>query len=191
MKKNRNPKHIYYVSLLNSQEWQGVNGLRAKTLRAHPLCEKCGRWSAVDVHHLQPVEGVGRYYQPGEELPDDVKAAMRARCFNPNNVIALCVPCHIETHREMRSHQGQFIKRLPTVENEQTRNIDQWVQQVSCGKCEPRPHIKNGIRRTKYGYLTADEFKQKQAEELEKWKEKVNEFANVKGTPTVDAGTED
>ena len=74
----RNPKHVYYVSLLNSKEWQGINGLRARTLRAHPLCQLCEKQglvvSAVDVHHLKPVEGVGGRYQEGDILPDSVKA---------------------------------------------------------------------------------------------------------------------
>ena len=74
---NRNPKHVYYVSLLNSKEWQGINGLRARTLRAHPLCQLCEKQglvvSAVDVHHLKPVEGVGGRYQDGDVLPDSAR----------------------------------------------------------------------------------------------------------------------
>ena len=191
--KSRNPKHIYYVSLLNTQEWQGVNGLRVKTLRAHPICQKCNRWSAVDVHHLKPVEGVGRYYQPGEELPEDVKEAMRERCFDPHNVIALCVPCHIEIHRQMKSHVGQMVKTMPKVENDQTRSLQDWASHVSGGKCEARPLVKKGIRRTKYGWLTKEELRQREEEELNKWKEKIKGKGckDITATPSVDTGTED
>lgn len=192
---NRNPKHIYYVSLLNSLDWQGVNGLRARTLRAHPLCQMCEREgivrSSVDVHHLKPVEGVGRHYQPGEELPQDVKTAMRERCFDPANVIALCVSHHIEIHRQMNSHEGQMVKQMPKVENEQTKKLADWVHQVSGGRCEARPKVKKGIRLTKYGWLTAEEFKQRQAEELEQWKKKVHGLSNTEDTPSVDAQSED
>ena len=192
---NRNPKHIYYVSLLNTQDWQGVNGLRARTLRKHPLCQMCEKdgiiRSSVDVHHLKPVEGVGRYYQPGEELPEDVKAAMRERCFDEKNVIALCVPCHIEIHRQMNSHEGQMVKTMPKVENDQTRSLQDWVSEVSGGKCEARPLVKKGIRRTKYGWVTPEELKQKQKEELEQWKKKVHGLTNTQDTPSVDAQPED
>ena len=192
---NRNPKHIYYVSLLNTQDWQGVNGLRARTLRKHPLCQMCEKdgiiRSSVDVHHLNPVEGVGRYYQPGEELPEDVKAAMRERCFDEKNVIALCRPCHIKIHEDMKSHVGQQVKTMPKVENDQTRSLQDWVQQVSGGKCEARPLVKKGIRRTKYGWVTDEEFKQRQAEELEQWKKKVHGLSNTQDTTSVEAGTED
>ena len=192
---NRNPKHIYYVSLLNTQDWQGVNGLRARTLRKHPLCQMCEKdgiiRSSVDVHHLKPVEGVGRYYQPGEELPEDVKAAMRERCFDEKNVIALCVPCHIEIHRQMNSHEGQMVKTMPKVENDQTRSIQDWVNEVSGGKCEARPLVKKGIRRTKYGWVTPEELKQRQADELEQWKKKVHGLTNTQDTPSVDAQPED
>jgi 5-methylcytosine-specific restriction endonuclease McrA len=191
----RNPKHVYYVSLLNSQEWQGINGLRARTLRAHPLCQLCEKQglvvSAVDVHHLKPVEGVGPYINVGEELPEWVKAAMRERCFDEKNVIALCIPCHIEIHRQMKSHKGQMAKLMPKVENDQTRQLEGWVQQVSGGTCEARPRIKKGIRRTKYGWLTKEELKQKQAEELENWKRKCYGLSHIKDAPAMDAQSED
>lgn len=193
--KRRNPKHVYYMSLLNSQDWQGVNGLRVRTLREHPLCQMCEKEgivrSAVDVHHIYPVESVGRTYYPDEELPESVKEEMRRRCFDPNNVIALCVPHHIEIHRQMRSHYGQMIKTMPKVENEQTQRLDDWVKQVSGGKCEARPQIKKGIRRTKYGWMTSEEFKQKQTEEFEKWKEKCYGLANIKDAPAMDTQSED
>ena len=198
---NRNPKHVYYVSLLNTKEWRK---LCTEYKRNHINCERCRREgieagvlpngyvrSAFACHHIKPVEGVGRYYKVGEELPDWVKEEMRRRCFDPNNLIALCQECHIKTHREMRSHQGQQVKTMPKVENDQTRSLQDWVSEVSGGKCEARPLVKKGIRRTKYGWLTDEEFKQRQAEELEQWKKKVHGLSNTQDTPSVDAGTED
>lgn len=195
----RNPKHRYYVSLLNSQEWQGINGLRARTLRAHPLCQLCEKQkivaSAVDVHHLKPVEGVGGRYKEGDVLPESVKEAMRQRCFDPNNVIALCIPCHIRIHKEMRSHQGQ-MRELPNMPHEEQRQeptaLGNFAQRMTGETYQPKPKPKKGIRRTPLGWMTPEEFKEKQKQNLDKWKENLtNGFTNIEGTATVDAAAED
>ena len=91
----------------------------------------------------------------------------------------------------MNSHEGQMVKTMPKVENDQTRSLQDWVQQVSGGKCEARPLVKKGIRRTKYGWVTPEELKQKQADELEQWKKKVHGLTNTQDTPSVDAQPED
>lgn len=195
----RNPKHRYYVSLLNSQEWQGINGLRARTLRAHPLCQLCEKEgivaSAVDVHHLKPVEGVGGRYTEGDVLPESVKEAMRQRCFDPENVIALCIPCHIRIHKEMRSHQGQ-MRDLPNMPHEEQQQeptaLNSFAQRMTGETYQPRPKPKKGIRRTPLGWMTPEEFKEKQKQNLDKWKENLtNGFTNTQGTTTVDAAPED
>ena len=195
----RNPKHRYYVSLLNSQEWQGINGLRARTLRAHPLCQLCEKEgivaSAVDVHHLKPVEGVGGRYNEGDVLPESVKEVMRQRCFDPDNVIALCIPCHIRIHKEMRSHQGQ-MRDLPNMPHEEQKQeptaLDSFAQRMTGEPYQPKPKPKKGIRRTPLGWMTTEEFKEKQKQNLDKWKENLtNGFTNTQGTATVDAATED
>ena len=195
----RNPKHRYYVSLLNSQEWQGVSGLRARTLRAHPLCQLCEKEgivaSAVDVHHLKPVEGVGGRYTEGDVLPESVKEAMRQRCFDPDNVIALCIPCHIRIHKEMRSHQGQ-MRDLPNMPHEEQKQeptaLGNFAQRMTGETYQPKPKPKKGIRRTPLGWMTPEEFKEKQKQNLDKWKENLtNGFTNIEGTATVDAATED
>ena len=195
----RNPKHRYYVSLLNSQEWQGINGLRARTLRAHPLCQLCEKQkivaSAVDVHHLKPVEGVGGRYKEGDVLPESVKEAMRQRCFDPDNVIALCIPCHIRIHKEMRSHQGQ-MRDLPNMPHEEQKQeptaLGSFAQRMTGETYNPKPKPKKGIRRTPLGWMTTEEFKEKQKQNLDKWKENLtNGFTNIEGTASVDAATED
>ena len=195
----RNPKHRYYVSLLNSQEWQGINGLRARTLRAHPLCQLCEKEgivaSAVDVHHLKPVEGVGGRYTEGDVLPESVKEAMRQRCFDPNNVIALCIPCHIRIHKEMNSHRGQMqdLPNLPHEEQSQEPTaLDNFFTRMTGETYKPKPKPKKGIRRTPLGWMTTEEFKEKQKQNLNKWKENLtNGFTNIEGTATVDASPED
>lgn len=195
----RNPKHRYYVSLLNSQEWQGINGLRARTLRSHPLCQLCEKEgivaSAVDVHHLKPVEGVGGRYKDGDVLPESVKEAMRQRCFDPDNVIALCIPCHIRIHKEMRSHQGQMID-LPNMPHEEQKQeqtaLGSFAQRMTGETYQPKPKPKKGIRRTPLGWMTPEEFKEKQKQNLDKWKENLtNGFTNIEGTASVDAAPKD
>ncbi len=176
--RNRNPKHLYYIQLLNSKEWKGVDGLRARTLTAHPLCQMCEREgrvaSSVDVHHIKPVEGVGRTYNPGEDLPEDVKAAMRQRCFDPDNVIALCIPHHIGIHREMRSHAWQNVRAMP--KDEQTKDEQQtedWLSMVSGGTATAKPKTRKGIRRTPLGWMTKAEYHKQTKEDVESWIERM------------------
>ena len=175
-KPNRNPKHLYYMHLLHTKEWQGVDGLRARTLRAHPLCEHCKRegvvTAAVDVHHIKPVEDVGPYIPPGQPVPEEVQKAMRQRCFDPANVVALCIPCHIEVHRRMRSHQGQMLRSMPQDTSEQSQALAKWVERVSGGKAQayiPR----KGLVRTPQGWFTPEELEQKQADDLSEWCKRV------------------
>lgn len=82
-----------YQRLLNSKKWRE---LRAWKLQQNPLCEVCQAngyvRSAVDVHHKVPVESA-RTPQEMEQL-----------CFNPSNLQALCIQCHCDIHRKVRSH---------------------------------------------------------------------------------------
>ena len=99
-----------YQRLLNSKRWKMI---RADYLRQHPLCERCRRegieagvlpdgyiTSAVDVHHKKPVES-SKTEQEMERL---------AYNLDGNNLEALCIPCHIKTHQEMRSHTKEKVK---------------------------------------------------------------------------------
>ena len=52
----------------------------------------------VDCHHIVPVESA-KTEQEMERLAYDV-----------NNIRLLCVPCHIKTHAEMRSHCKEQVK---------------------------------------------------------------------------------
>ena len=90
-----------YQKLLNDKQWKM---LRAQVFRrTNGLCEMCLKEGfitpGVDVHHIRPVEQAKTV-----EGPD----GMRARCYDPNNVMLLCVPCHIKVHQEMGSHTAEY-----------------------------------------------------------------------------------
>lgn len=110
---SRDPR---YQKLLNSPKWARVK--RIVWQRAEGLCERCKREGqaegrrigdtdlardgyvtpGVDCHHIRPVEGA------------KTEEGMRRRCYNVNNIELLCVPCHIKTHQEMRSHTKEKVK---------------------------------------------------------------------------------
>lgn len=104
-----------YQKLLNAKEWKT---LRAWYLRKHPLCELCEEKglvvSAVDVHHIVPVEsakGIG-----GTSTVE----AMRELCYNPNNLQALCISCHANLHRQQHSHTKDAHKQR------EAERLDRW-----------------------------------------------------------------
>ena len=88
-----------YQRLLNDRRWKE---LRRSYLQQHPLCERCQRegfvTAAVDVHHKQPVESA------------KTEQEMERLAYNPANLEALCIPCHIKTHQEMHSHCKEQVK---------------------------------------------------------------------------------
>ena len=100
-----------YQKLLNSKRWHEVK--RFVWQRAGGLCERCRREGiaagvlpdgyikpGVDCHHKIPVESAN---------PDDPKA-MERLAYDVNNIELLCVPCHIKTHEELRSHHAETVK---------------------------------------------------------------------------------
>ena len=91
-----------YQRLLNDKRWKL---LRAEVFRrTNGLCEMCLKEGfitpGVDVHHIRPVEQA-----KSVEGPD----GMRARCYDPNNVMLLCVPCHIKVHQDMHTHTKEKV----------------------------------------------------------------------------------
>lgn len=90
-----------YQKLLNDKRWKLLRA--AVFRRTNGLCEMCLKEGfitpGVDVHHIRPVEQAKTV-----EGPD----GMRARCYDPNNVMLLCVPCHIKVHQEMGSHTAKY-----------------------------------------------------------------------------------
>lgn len=88
-----------YQKLLNAKRWGLVK--RLVWQRAGGLCERCKRegfiTAGVDCHHIKPVES-GRTVMEMEQL-----------CYNPANIELLCIPCHIKTHQEMRTHTKEKV----------------------------------------------------------------------------------
>lgn len=124
------------------------------------MCAKHDKVSAsVDCHHIVPVESA----KTVEE--------MKELAYNWHNLMALCIPCHCEIHRQMRSHTWQVLRKMPQAqETEQDTKLRDWVRKVSNGKTEEiKPRPKKGVRKTKYGWLTLEEYKQKEREELNEW----------------------
>ena len=100
---SRDPR---YQRLLNSKRWMKVK--RQVWQRASGLCERCKRdgiaergvpyiTPGVDCHHKIPVESA-KTEQEMERLAYDV-----------GNIELLCIPCHIKTHQEMRSHKADKV----------------------------------------------------------------------------------
>lgn len=91
-----------YQRLLNDKQWKLLRA--AVFRRTNGLCEMCLKEGfitpGVDVHHIRPVEQA-KYV----EGPD----GMRARCYDPNNVMLLCVACHIKVHQDMRTHTKEKV----------------------------------------------------------------------------------
>lgn len=87
----RRPEH---QTLYNSKEWQEIK--RYTFVRTNGLCERCRDegfiTAGVDCHHIVPWE-TGRTMEEVKRL-----------FFDRNNVRLLCIPCHIKTHQELKSH---------------------------------------------------------------------------------------
>ena len=194
-KVNRNAKHLMYMSLFNTNEW---HELRARKIaECHGLCERCRREGiekgilpdgyitpAKTVHHIQPVEGVA------DEPTETLLERMKARCFDYNNLILLCPDCHHRTHEEMKSHWRQASRTMPKdeAEGERQQEMKAFAERLG-GKYEP---TKRGIRKTRFGWVTKDEYKQKTSEQFEKWKQRLNNGPKyTQGTSGVDADTKD
>lgn len=89
-----------YQKLLNDRRWSETKSIVWR--RAGGLCERCKEEGyitpGVDCHHIVPVES-------GKTLME-----MERLCYDyVNNIRLLCVPCHIKTHEEMRSHKKEKV----------------------------------------------------------------------------------
>ena len=118
---SRDPK---YQRLLNSKRWKM---LRQEYLRAHPLCERCKAEghvrSAIDVHHKVPVESA-HTIQEMEQL-----------AYDWNNLQALCIPCHMKTHKEMGKNKKENVKERKQIA------LQRWIdkQIKKCGDQSKEP----------------------------------------------------
>ena len=125
---SRDPK---YQKLLNSKRWKQ---LRMAYLQEHPLCERCYREgieqrgkpykrSAIDVHHKVPVESA-HTIQEMEQL-----------AYDWNNLQALCIPCHMKTHKEMGKNKKENVKERKQIA------LQRWIdkQIKKCGDQSKEP----------------------------------------------------
>lgn len=153
----RNEKHRYYTKLLNAKRWWG--DVRLRQLEAHPLCQLCEQKglvvAAVDVHHIVPVEQ-GRTAEEMERF-----------CYDPSNLISLCIPCHIAVHKEMKSHVGQTAKLMPA--EGQDNELRRWKDQHGGMAYQMPRKTKAGVCQTVYGWLTPDEYQARQREDMDAW----------------------
>lgn len=155
-----------YQKLLNGKRW--LETKRIVWQRANGLCERCREEgyvrSGVDVHHIVPVESA----------IDKGIDAMAELAYNPNNCRLLCLECHIKTHKEMRSHVNQIRNKMPKqdiTDDKQQQNLKGWIESKG-GVYMPPP--RKGIRKTQYGWMTLEEFKQRKRDDFDKWKERIN-----------------
>ena len=92
-----------YQRLLNDKQWKMLRA--AVFRRTNGLCEMCLKEGVytpgVDCHHIRPVEQAKTV-----EGPD----GMRARCYDPNNVMLLCIDHHIKVHQSMHTHSKEKVK---------------------------------------------------------------------------------
>jgi len=114
MSKSRyRPEHM---RMLNDKRWMEVK--RVVWQRADGLCEWCKRdgqeygrkigdeelarigWirAGVDCHHIIPFESA------------KTQAEMERLCYDPNNCVLLCIPCHQRVHRELGSKTKAKVK---------------------------------------------------------------------------------
>lgn len=67
--------------------------LRLDYLREHPICEKCGRKLATEVHHIIHLSGLN-------------DAEIVKKGFDPTNLMALCIDCHRDIHNHIGDNEG-------------------------------------------------------------------------------------
>jgi len=91
------PEHM---RMLNDKRWMETK--RVVWARAEGLCEWCKRdgyvTAGVDCHHLIPFESA------------KTQAEMERLCYDPNNCVLLCIPCHQRAHVELRSKTKAKVK---------------------------------------------------------------------------------
>ena len=117
-----------YQHLLNSKRWRE---LRAWKLQRNPLCEMCLAEgfvrSAVDVHHIIPVESA-------KSLDE-----MERLCLDPSgsNLMSLCIPCHIKVHKEMRKGTKDNHKERSSQALERWKALHAASSDLSSGQLRP------------------------------------------------------
>ena len=103
------PEHM---RMLNDRRW--LDTKRVVWHRAGALCEWCKRdgyiVAGVDCHHLVPFESA-KTIDEAERL-----------CYDPNNVVLLCV----EHHRAEHNQKGYHTK--PKVKEREAQRLERWIE---------------------------------------------------------------
>jgi len=94
-------KNKAYYRIINSPKW---GELSRKYREKHPYCEKClenGIYTPVaEVHHIRPI-GSASSMREAEQL-----------AFDESNLMALCISCHNQMHKQLNSHtKEEILKR--------------------------------------------------------------------------------
>lgn len=99
------PEHM---RMLNDRRW--LETKRIVWQRAEGMCEWCKRdgkaagvpsgWlrAGVDCHHVVPFESA------------KTQEEMERLCYDPNNCVLLCIPCHVKAHKELGSKKKESVK---------------------------------------------------------------------------------
>jgi 5-methylcytosine-specific restriction endonuclease McrA len=110
------------MRMLNDKRWKETK--RIVWERANGLCEWCirdgksagvdGGWirAGVDCHHLVPFESA-RTTADAERL-----------CYDANNVVLLCVTCHVKAHKELRSKSKEAVKAR------REQRFERWIDKM-------------------------------------------------------------
>ena len=128
--------------MLNDKRW-----LQTKIVvwqRAEGLCEWCKRdgqeygrkigdeelartgWirDGVDCHHIVPFESA------------KTQAEMERLCYDPNNCVLLCIPCHVRVHNELMS------KTKAKVKERRAQAFERWKDKLKGNNNETRTDSK-------------------------------------------------
>ena len=110
------------MRMLNDRRWRETKAIVWK--RAGGLCEWCIREgqeagipdgyirAGVDCHHLIPFESA------------KTEAEMERLCYDPNNCVLLCIPCHQRAHKEMGS------KKKAAVQARRQERFERWKDSI-------------------------------------------------------------
>ena len=124
------------MRMLNDKRWAQVKAIVDR--RARGLCEWCIRdgkeygrktgnerlartgWirQGVDHHHLIPFESA------------KTQAEMERLCYDPNNCVLLCIPCHVRVHQELGS------KTKAKVKERRAQAFERWKDAIKRGQSD-------------------------------------------------------
>jgi 5-methylcytosine-specific restriction endonuclease McrA len=68
--------------------------------------------SGVDCHHIIPFESA------------KTTAEMERLCYDPNNCVLLCIPCHQRAHKELMSKTKEKVKER------REQRFERWIDNI-------------------------------------------------------------